>query len=172
MTWLRRGAILLSAVVVLALAGVAGVLWVAGTDGGTAWLMRRLLAGAPSISIERVRGSLLGGLRLEGVRLRTPRDELDIDSLDLDWNAAALLAGVLAFEHADAGRAIYRRVPDVTAPGGQAPELPWPLRVDEGSVATLSITVLERTLVFRSTTFAGAYGDRRLELTDVAGAVG
>ena len=172
MKWLRRGAILLSAVVVVALAGVAAVLWVAGTDGGTAWLMRRLLAGAPSISIERVRGSLLGGLRLEGVRLRTPRDELDIDSLDLDWNAAALLTGVLAFEHADAAQATYRRVPGVTALGGRAPELPWPLRIDEGSVATLSITVSERTLVFRSTTFAGAYGDRRLELADVAGAFG
>jgi translocation and assembly module TamB len=172
MKWLRRSAIALGALVFLALAGVAAVLWVAGTEGGTAWVVRRLLAGAPTISIERVRGSLLGGLHLEGVRLRTPRDELDIDSLDLDWNAAALLAGVLAFEHADAGRATYRRVPGATAPGGGAPELPWPLRVDEGSVATLSVTVLERTLEFRSTTFAGVYVDRRLELTGVEGMFG
>jgi translocation and assembly module TamB len=172
MRWLKAGAIVLSAFVFVALAGAAAVLWVAATEGGTAWLVRRLLAGAPTVSIERVRGSLLGGLSLEGVRLRTPRDELDIDSLDLDWNAPALLTGVLAFERAVAARATYRRVPGVTAPGGGAPALPWPLRIDEGSVATLSITVLERTLEFRSTRFAGAYGDRRLELTDVAGAFG
>jgi translocation and assembly module TamB len=162
----------LSAVVFVALAGVAAVLWVAATDSGTAWLARRLLAGAPSVSIDRVSGSLLGGLRLEGVRVRTPRDELDIDSLDLDWNAPALLTGVLAFDHADASIATYRRLPGVSAAGGGPPQLPWPLRVGEGSVATLSITVLERTLVFRSTTFSGTYGDRRLELSDVAGTFG
>jgi translocation and assembly module TamB len=172
MRWLRRSAIALSAVVFVALAGVAAVLWVAATDSGTAWLVSRLLAGAPTVSIDRVSGSLLAGLRLEGVRMRTPRDELDIDSLGLDWNAPALLTGVLAFERADVGQATYRRVPGASAPGGGPPQLPWPLRIDEGSVSTLSITVLERTLVFRSTTFAGTYGGRRLELTDVASTFG
>jgi translocation and assembly module TamB len=172
MKWLKRSAIAVSALAFIALAGVAAVLYVASTDGGTAWLVSRLLAGAPTVSVERISGSLLGVLRLEGVRMRTQRDELDIDSLSLDWNATALLTGVLSFEHADASRATYRRVPGVTAAGGGVPELPWPLRVDEGSIATLSITVLERTIEFRSTRFAGSYGDRRLELTDVAGTFG
>ncbi len=79
------------------------------------------MAGAPQISIARVRGSLLDGLRLEGVRMRTARDELDIDVLALEWNGPALLTGVLAFTRADAGRATYRRVPGVTAAAAARP---------------------------------------------------
>ena len=104
---------------------------------------------------------------LEDVRLRTTRDELDIESLALEWNAAALLAGTLAFDEADASRATYRRVPGVvTRGGGGPPELPWPLRLEQASVATLSITIAERTLLFDATRFAATYGDRRLELED------
>jgi translocation and assembly module TamB len=169
MKWLKRGAVGLCVLLALALAGLAAVLWVAGSERGTTWLVRRLTSAAPQIAIERVGGSLLDGLRLEGVRLRTARDELDIDVLDLTWNAPALLTGVLAFSRADAVLATYRRVPGAAPGGGGPPQLPWPLRVEQGSVATLSITVLERTLVFTSTTFGGAYGERRLELTGVAG---
>jgi translocation and assembly module TamB len=172
MKWLKRGAIGLCVLAVIAIAGLAAALWVAGTESGTAWLVRRLVAGAPTISIARIRGSLLDGLRLEGVRMRTARDELDIDVLELAWNGPALLTGVLAFTHADAMQATYRRVPGVATSGGGPPQLPWPLRVDAGSVSTLSITVLDRTLVFTSATFAGTYAGRRLELTSVAGTFG
>jgi len=172
MKWLKRSAFGLFALVLVALAGISAAYWVIGTEGGTAWLVQRILARAPQVSIERVSGSLLAGLRLEGIRMRTARDELDIDRLDLDWNGPALLTGVLAFTHADATRAIYRRVPGVSTPGAGPPQLPWPLRIEQGSVAELSLTILERTLVFDGTTFAGLYGGRRLELTDVAGTFG
>jgi translocation and assembly module TamB len=169
MRWRKGGAIGLCVLLGLALAGLAAALWAAGTESGTTWLVRRLVAAAPQISIERVRGSLLDGLRLEGVRMRTARDELDIDVLDLEWNGPALLTGVLAFTRADAARATYRRVPGASTGGAGPPQLPWLLRVEAGSVSTLSITVLERTLVFTSTTFGGTYGDRRLALTGVTG---
>ncbi|HEX7236756.1 MAG TPA: translocation/assembly module TamB domain-containing protein [Gammaproteobacteria bacterium] len=172
MKWLKRGGIALCALAVVALIGAGAALYVASTESGTAWLVHRLVARAPSVSIERVRGSLLADLTLEGVRMRTPSDELDIDSLHLTWNGSALLTGVLAFRNADATVAAYRRVPGVDSSGGGPPKLPWPLRVDAGSVATLSITVLERTLEFESTTFAGRYYDGRLDLADVAGTFG
>ncbi|HXS78732.1 MAG TPA: translocation/assembly module TamB domain-containing protein [Gammaproteobacteria bacterium] len=173
MKWLKRSAIGLSILGVLVLGGGAAVLWAVGTENGTTWLVRRLLAGAPQLSIEDIRGTLLGGLRLEGVRLRTVSNELDIDYLVLQWDAPAALTRVLAFRSAESGNATYRRVPDVTASGGGPPELPWPLRVEQGSIGTLSITVLERTLVFQAATFAtGTYEGRRLVLTDVAGMFG
>ncbi|HVJ30344.1 MAG TPA: hypothetical protein VNA66_08580, partial [Gammaproteobacteria bacterium] len=172
MRWLKRGALALFALVFVALAGVGAVFWAVGTESGTVWLIGRLVAAAPQISIERVRGSLLGGVRLENVSMRTPRDELDIDSLTLEWNAPALLTGVLAFRHADATRAAYRRVPDVPSGGGGPPKLPWPLRIDEGSVSELSITIQDTTLTFTSNTLAGTYYDAHLELTDVAGTFG
>ena len=167
MRWLKRGAWALLALAILAFAGAAAVLVVAGTDGGTAWLLQRLVAGAPQLTISGSRGTLLSGLVLEGVRLRTTRDELDIESLALEWNAAALLAGTLAFDEANASRATYRRIPGiVTSSGGGPPELPWPLRLERASVATLSVTIAERTLLFDATRFAATYGDRRLELED------
>jgi len=124
--WLKRSAIALLALGLLAAAGAAAVLWVAGTESGTAWLVHRLIAGAPQVTIARIRGTLLDVLVLEGVRLRTTHDELDIDSLALQWNAPALLAGRFSFDDADATRAIYRRVPGVAPSGGGPPELPWP----------------------------------------------
>ena len=64
-------------------------------------------------------------------------------------------------------------MPDVAASGGGPPELPWPLRVANLSVGTLSITVLERTLVFTSATGEeGTYWNRRLELAGVGGMFG
>jgi len=48
---------------------------------------------------------------LEGVAWRSARHELDIDSLVLDWDGAAALAGTLAFDRATASRASYRRLP-------------------------------------------------------------
>jgi translocation and assembly module TamB len=172
MKWLKRSALALAVLVFVALAGVGAVFWAVGTESGTTWLVRRLVAAAPPLSIERIRGSLLGGVRLEGVRMRTPRDELDIDSLTLEWNAPALLTGVLAFRHADATRAAYRRVPDVPGGGGGPPKLPWPLRIDAGSVAELSLTIQGTTLTFTSNTVSGTYYDGRLALMDVAGTWG
>jgi translocation and assembly module TamB len=172
MKWLKRSALVLLALGLVAGAGVAAVFWAIGTENGANWLVQRLEAAAPPLSIERVRGSLLGGLRLEAVRLRTARDELDIDVLELDWNAPALLTGALAFERAAATDARYRRAPSDAPGGGGPPQLPWPLRIDDGSVDELSITVAGTTLVFTGTTFAGVYGGGRLSLTDVAGTLG
>jgi translocation and assembly module TamB len=173
MRWLKRSAIGLVVLGVVALAGISAAFWTVGTEDGTTWLMRRLLAGAPQVSIAGISGTLLDGVRLDGIRMRTAHDELDIDYLALQWDAPAALARTLAFSSADAGSATYRRLPDVTASSGGPPQLPWPLRVEQGRVGTLSITVLEQTLVFRSATFAeGTYVGRHLALTDVAATFG
>jgi translocation and assembly module TamB len=170
--WLKRGALALLGLALLAVAAGAAVLFVVGSQPGTAWLVQRLVAGTPQLSIERIRGTLLDGLLLEGIRLRTGRDELDIDSLALDWSPPALLAGTLAFEHADASRAVYRRVPGVTASGAGPPELPWPVRLEAASIAALTVTINERTVALDATRFAATYGGRRLELERVATTVG
>src|SRR6185436_7856389 len=91
MRWLKRSAIGLVVLGVLVLAGVGAAFWAVGTENGTTWLVQRLLAGAPQLSIESIRGTLLGEVRLEGVRLRTASNELDIDYLILQWDAPAAL---------------------------------------------------------------------------------
>ena len=168
----KPGAIALGGLALGAFAAAAAGAWVAGTETGSAWLVRRLLAGAPQISIERSRGTLLGRLVLEDVRFRTPRDALDIDSLTLDLNGRALLEGTLSFAEAHASQATYRRLPGGAAEGGGPPELPLPLALVRASVATLSITVAERTLILDGTRFAARYDSAILELVDVATSYG
>ena len=168
MKWLRRGMIAILSLALLATAGATTLLWLASTERGTAWVLNRLLAAAPALAIDQVRGSLLSGLQLEGVHFRTPRDELDIESLALDWNSTALFIGTLAFERAAATRASYRRLPGVAdGPRGAPPKLPWPIRIEAGSVGALSVTIAERALLLDATTFAGTYDAGRLELAEL-----
>lgn len=156
---------MLGALALLVLAAAGVVFWAVGTEAGAAWLVGRLVAGAPQISIDGVRGSLLGRLVLDGVHFRTERDELDIDSLALQLDEGALLSGTLAFARADASRAAYRRLPGPAVEGSGPPELPLPLAIAQASVATLSLTIADRTLTFESTTAAATYEAARLELS-------
>jgi translocation and assembly module TamB len=169
MRWVKRALIVTLALAVLAALGAGSLLWVIGSESGTRWLVARLLAATPELTIARQRGSLREGLVLEGIAWRSARDELDIDSLALDWDAAAAIAGTLAFDRAAASRASYRRLPATTdADSSSPPELPWPLRIDDASVAALEITIAGRTLAFDTVRFAGTLADNRLALADVA----
>jgi len=168
----KLAAFALSGLALLALAAAGAGAWVTGTETGTAWLVGRLLEGAPQISIGRIRGTLLGRLVLEDVRFRASRDELDIDSLTLDLNGRSVLGGALAFTRADAARATYRRLPGGPAEGGGPPELPLPVELEQASVATLSITAAGRTLVLDGTSFAATYDSAILELIDVTTSYG
>jgi translocation and assembly module TamB len=167
MRWLKRGAAAACALALLALAAAGAGLWAVNTERGTAWLVRRLLAAAPQVSVERVRGTPFAGLVLEGVRFRTALDELEIDSLTLELDAGALFAGTLELERAAATRAAYRRLPGSAPAGGGPPELPWPLAIRAASVAELSIEVAGETFVLRSASAAVAYEAPRLVLTDL-----
>ena len=58
-------------------------------------------------------------------------------------------------------------MPGVASGGGGPPELPWPVRLEDATVATLSVTIADRTLLFDTTHFAGTYGGGRLDLEQV-----
>jgi autotransporter translocation and assembly factor TamB len=123
--WLRRSLVALLAVGTLAVAAAAATLWVLGSESGTSWLAGRVLPrAAPIVTVARVRGTLLGGLVLEDVRVRLPRDEVDIDSLSLRWNSAAALLGTLEFGTATANRVDYRRIAGPPSTG-QVPAAPF-----------------------------------------------
>lgn len=64
---------------------------VAGTEPGTRWLWRVAQPLAPGeLAAEQVGGTLLGGLRLEGVHYRGAGLELNLGRLALDWRPWAL----------------------------------------------------------------------------------
>ena len=139
MRWLKRSAIASRVLAVVALAGAAATACSGSSarESGTAWLVRRLVAAAPQITIERVRGSLLDGLRSKACACARRATSSTSTRSRSTGTARRCSTGMLAFTRADAARATYRRVPGVAAGGGGPPELPWPLRIEEASVATL-----------------------------------
>jgi translocation and assembly module TamB len=140
---------------------IAGLYWLVGTEGGARWLTPRALARTSGmVAVGAVHGSMLGGLRFDAVRIRLTNDEIDIDSLALEWNAGAALAGELAFDTVDAGDVRYRRTGNAT--GGPTPALPLSIRAERVALQSLSITIGERTLVLGPTR-----GRARLQGTEV-----
>jgi translocation and assembly module TamB len=172
MKWLRRGLIVLLGVGTLAVAAAAVVLWLLGGERGTAWLTARVLPrAAPMLTVARVRGTLLGGLVLEDVRLRLPRDELDIDTLTLVWDSNAAFAGTLAFKSAAAGRVAYRRVPGPPSTG-PVPAAPLPIVIAAGTVDAATFTVGTTTIAIAAARLGARYSGRTLELTDATATYG
>ncbi len=172
MRWLRSSLLaLLAPGVLLGLVTGAG-LWLLGTESGTTWWMQRVLARmGPAVTIGRIEGSLLRGVVLEDIRIRLPRDELDIARLALTWDPTAALAGTLAFGRAVATTADYRHI-DASAEPTALPELPFPVRVGAGTIDALTIDVAGERLAFGPTELGATLVGRRLVLQDVATTTG
>jgi translocation and assembly module TamB len=167
MRWLKRGLFAALALLLLVTIGVAFVYWLLTAERGTQWLAGRLLAAAPELSVARVRGSLLDGVVLENLRWRSERDELEIERLELVWDAPALLIRVVSFERAAATRVAYRRLPGYTN-RGEPIDLEWPIRIALGEVDSISLTIGERSLAFTDVRFDAAVAGNRLTLDDVS----
>lgn len=122
----RLVARLLGATALLALAGAAAalVLWITATTPGTRWLFTTLvpLSGV-SLTAGTIEGRLLDHLRLSTLRLGLAHATVEIDNLELDWQPQLLLAGTAAVQRLSiSGVRIQDDTPRVTA----APELSWP----------------------------------------------
>ena len=168
MIWRHRGLFALLGAGVLAGAGIAAGMWLLGTQAGTVWALDRVLARASGVAVGRVGGTLLGGVVLENVRVRLPRDELDVASLALDWDASAALRGTLAFRAAAATSAAYRRVAASAADAAPPPELPFAISVSAATIDVLSITVEGETVTFGPTEVAATLRGSRLAVQRIA----
>ena len=152
---------------VLVVAGAAAAFWVLGTESGTVWALERLFVRTPVV-VDRVRGTLLGGLVLEGVRVRLPRDELDVARLALDWDAGAALRGTVAFRRAAASSAAYRRLPADVADTAPPSALPFTVRVSAATIDALTISVGDQTAAFGPTEIEASLNRWRLVVDRVA----
>lgn len=125
---------ILAAMLVAALAGTVAVAWLAGTTEGARWLLESVSRHTPlKITAQVVEGRLLDHLRLTGVRLALPQQEVEIESLDLRWQALLLLSGKVGVEELSLRGVLVR---DNTPPSRRPPDLTWP-RVS-GRVALLA----------------------------------
>lgn len=86
----KRLAILVVLLVLLIpMAGVALI----STESGSAWLLRQVFSALPSASVATINGRLLDHISLTGLHYQSDTETLDIRTLNLTWQAAALLQG-------------------------------------------------------------------------------
>lgn len=110
----------------LLLASAAGGLTLA-TEAGARWLVPRLLADVPGLSVRAVSGRLLGGIELEEVRLEHHEVSARADRIAVRWQPSALLRGVVLLrEVAVSGLEVRKHD---TPPPERLPDLRPPLPV-------------------------------------------
>lgn len=105
-TWrarlIRIGAITVALLMICVVAIFAIVSALIGTNGGSAWLLRFGLAQLQSetrdASFAQSQGTLLSGMRIQGLRYRDGENLLTIASLQSSWNPMSLFTGEFLFD--------------------------------------------------------------------------
>ncbi|MEO9385717.1 translocation/assembly module TamB, partial [Chromobacterium phragmitis] len=124
---------------------LAALGWLSASPAGFAWALHgagRLSGGL--FSVGAVEGSLWQGFALRDVRVRSAGDDVDIESLKLDWQPAALWRGKLDIDRLALGhvRVLSRPKPEEKPTPLEAPRslaLPLQVRVGELSLASLTL---------------------------------
>lgn len=137
--WAKRFVVTLGA---LALLVVLLTAWLAGTDTGTRWLAARSADYLPAaLSFDRLEGSLLGGLRIEGLRWRDATAEVDVAELFVSLRLPPLFSRHVDVESLRANDVSVRLAEDRPPSASDAPlTIDLPLRI---SVASAQIVDIE-----------------------------
>ncbi|WP_047257774.1 translocation/assembly module TamB domain-containing protein [Chromobacterium subtsugae] len=124
---------------------LAGLGWISASPAGFAWALGELdwLSGQ-RLSVGATQGTLWRGFALRDIRLRGGADDVDIESLRLDWQPAALSRGELRISRLDVGhvRVLSRPAPEQKSAPLAAPRtlaLPLRLKVDQLNLASLTL---------------------------------
>jgi len=167
--WLHRTLAGLLVLGTLAVAAVAALFWLLGSQSGTDWLLARVRPRIePAFQIGRVTGTLLGGLAIEDVHVRLARDEVDFARLDAEWDVGAALLGVVGFDAAHVTPVEYRRLPPGAADNRSAPfELPFTLTVDDATADGLTLHIGDTTTAFGVSRLSLRMAGQLVELRDV-----
>lgn len=125
----------------LAALAVGAALALAGTQAGTRWLLAR--AAGAGLEVGRATGTLLGGLRLSGVRWQSASATVTLDTLVWQPRPGALARGRvdLGSVQANGVAVALRSGPDDEAEPAAWPRLrvPWPVHVRALTLRDVSI---------------------------------
>ncbi|WP_174774527.1 translocation/assembly module TamB domain-containing protein [Chromobacterium paludis] len=124
---------------------LAALGWLSASPAGFAWSLKQAarLSGG-QFSVASVRGTLWQGFQLQDVRLRATGEDLDVESLRLDWQPSALWRGELKIDRLALGhvRLASKPAPEKKPAPLEAPRslaLPLHVSVGELSLASLSL---------------------------------
>lgn len=169
MKWVLRSLVGAGTLCAIGLAAVGALWWLLATEAGAAWLVGQARARTGgAVAIERVSGTVIGGIELTGVALRLSRDELDIDTLRFDWFAPAALTHTLALGgvHADVVR--YRRVPGPPAARPIDLRLPFSIDVSGAAVDRIELAAGDDTIVLENASGRARLANGVLALDELA----
>ncbi|POZ61251.1 hypothetical protein, partial [Chromobacterium alticapitis] len=95
----RRWRYVCGALALLFALALAALGWIGASPAGFAWALQQAgkLSGG-QFSVASSQGALWQGFELKDVRLRTAGEDMDIESLRLDWRPAELWRGKLAID--------------------------------------------------------------------------
>lgn len=148
----------------------AGVVFLAATERGTRWFLSRVSQQIPGrFSIERVEGTLLGPLTLEGIDYRQNGTEVAIGRLSMRWRPRRLLSGELYLETLSMERVRYRQPPaeeETPAEEGAPPEIDFPLAVtvEQATVEGIVLLLGEQEIELDRVTLSMQTADERLQI--------
>ncbi|HEY8520690.1 MAG TPA: translocation/assembly module TamB domain-containing protein [Gammaproteobacteria bacterium] len=148
---------------------VLAAAWVLATPAGAHWALRaadRLMPG--TLAVQAVRGSVLRGARLEGLRFAQPGLRVDLERLEIDPLWTALREGRFALARVAAlrGRVVVTDTGDPAPAREGPPPLPtvpqW-LEVRAFSIAAVDVDALGTPVAIERADAAVAYGRIALE---------
>ncbi|OHX21498.1 translocation/assembly module TamB domain-containing protein [Chromobacterium sphagni] len=141
----RRWRMAFSCLALLLALFLAALGWLSASPAGFAWALGQLgkLTGQ-QLSVGAAQGTLWQGFTLRDIRLRSAADDVDIESLRLDWLPAALWRGEVHVRRLALGhvRVLSRPAPEQKSAPFEAPRslaLPFRLKVDQLSLASLTL---------------------------------
>lgn len=143
----------------------------AGTPFGSHWLIRQAVqfSGQP-LAIERIEGTLLGGLTLDGIDYRSATAAFSAETLALQWRPLGLLTGELALTDVK-GRRFTIDLPaadteDAEDKSGviEFPDLALGLSLGRSKIDTLTVTRGGETYQIDSLQLAGAIDATRISI--------
>lgn len=135
---LTKAAIAVALIAALALG--AALAWLAATPGGTRWLLETVIRTSGSrVSWQKIEGTISDHLSLKGVKLRLPQQEVELDSVELNWQPLLLLSGTVAIRELVIDGV---RIQDDTPPDNKPPVLTWPTAPDTAQLLDVAIARL------------------------------
>lgn len=162
---------LLRGLALLLLAGALVLLGAIGTPPGARWIAARAVAALPGLSIQGVEGSLLGGLRVDGLRWDDGRTVVRAERVDAELALLPLLGGRIAL-HALAADGVAVAIGAAPAADGEAADaapvaLPN-LAIERLQLTRVALDVGARRAALDRATARLAMGGTRIALDDLA----
>jgi translocation and assembly module TamB len=163
---------LVSAAILLVL---LGVFVLAGTEAGTAWLVREAIALLPGrLTVNELRGNLLTGLDVAEIRYVLDATEITIRQLRIRWRTRALIERRLVFDSLEADSIAVTVRPEPGDESSAMPEIrtPLPLAIERLRLGELQLVVGDLQQTVRDIALSGALDGSQLSVYELRGVGG